>query len=141
MEKPLSFLITYQQFFVPVGAVSRPLPRIKINRAGSLPHLPLPNFSSAGRETLQMPSPHSNPSPAVSTLSWKIARYGCPSHVNHSADGYSSERRQTNKRLNLWHPGSKRLLTYSVHLPLRMTSRRNRGERSWNGKIILQTES
>ena len=56
-----------------------------------------------------------------------------------NAYNHSSERRQIRKRLKRWHPGSRRLLGYSVDLFPRVISMRDQEERSWNGKPVLSS--
>ena len=58
-----------------------------------------------------------------------IPLYRCP-----------SERRQINRRLNLWHPGSKYLPSDSVNPFPRVMSRSKKGERDWNSEPTLPSD-
>jgi len=60
------------------------------------------------------------------------SRIRCPQRLQ-----VPSERRQISKRWNHWHPGSKRSLNRSAHLPLRVMSGGKKGEKDWNCKPIL----
>ena len=57
--------------------------------------------------------------------------------ATHNTHRRRSVRRQTKKRSNPWHPGSKRLPGGSVNQFLRVMSRSEKGERYWNCKPMF----